>query len=430
MRHALPSPAALALTGILPLMTPSPLHAAAFDGPPHTAAAEAVNALAADLFPLAAKTQEGSNALISPYSIAAAMGMASAGASGETLAEMRRVLRHGEADEERLHASFSALAAALRRSAEESRKQAARAAEQGRPADGVSFSIANRLFTEQTRPVLPDFASFLLAHHGAAPEPLDFLNAPEASRARINEWVAAETLNRIRDLIPPQGITRDTALVIANAIHFKASWESPFSKISTRPGPFQLPGGSAVEVPMMREKLHASCERADGRVLLALPYTGRDFFFTILMPDAVSAAASEADVSALVEAASKPVMEIALAMPKFRIEPSTLPLGAAFKELGMARAFDIPRGSADFSRISPKKPDDYVFISEIFHKTFLELDEDGTEAAAATAVGMISATMIPAEPPPVVVIDRPFLFGIVHRPTGLLLFAGRCADPR
>lgn len=392
-------------------------------------AARVVRELAADLLPFA--DAGGGNSLVSPYSVAVAMAMASAGAAGETREEMRRVLRHGGGDEEALHGSFRAAAEALRRSAEESRARAERAGGEGGPGEGVSVAVANRLFVERSRPVLPDFATFLLAHHGASPEAADFAGAPDEARGRINEWVAGETAGRIRDLIPPGGVTRETALVIANALYFKGGWETPFEKRATRPGVFRLGDGGEAAVPMMTATLYAPYSAEGGRVVVAAPYAGREFFFVIVMPEGGAAGAATAEeLAALAEAPGLAAREITLVMPKFRLAPPALALGGAFRELGMRRAFDEPRGSADFSRISPKKPDDYVFISEIFHKAFLELDEDGTEAAAATAVAMMRATMIPAEPPPRVVIDRPFHFGIAHRPTGLLLFAGRCGDPR
>lgn len=424
-------PVVLTVGGAILLMNcPSGFSAVPDQTASHALAVEAVNSLGWDLLQLELKKKPPQNTLLSPYSIATAMSIASAGASGETLAEMRRVLHHGESDEKLLHESFHSLFKALGQSVEQSRSSVSRSVNHGGPSDPVSFSVANRLFVEQSRPMLPDFESFVMAYHGAAPEAFNFRTAPEPSRQKINEWVAKETFDRIRDLIPPQGITNDTALVIANAIHFKGSWESPFTDNQTRPRTFYLPDQGTAEVPFMHNTLHASFQRVNGNILIALPYVGRDFFFVILMPESATDQRAEPDFNAMAEASMQRAIEIRLSMPKFRIEPPTIALGSAFRELGLKKAFDIPQGSADFSRISPRKPNDYLYISEIFHKTFLELDEAGTEAAAATAVAMIRATMMPVEPPPAVVIDRPFFFGILHRPSGLWLFVGELADPR
>ncbi len=122
--------------------------------------------------------------------------------------------------------------------------------------------------------------------------------------------------------------------------------------------------------------------------------------------------------------------EIDLSLPKFKFEPPTIPLADNLKTLGMKTAFDEPKGSANFDKIAPRKPDDYLAISEVFHKTFITVDEKGTEAAAATAVDLVLRVMIKKEPPAVVKVDRPFLYAIQHVPSGACLFIGRVTDPR
>ena len=154
----------------------------------------------------------------------------------------------------------------------------------------------------------------------------------------------------------------------------------------------------------------------------------------ILLPDEVDGLASlEAKVTPelLVTEARPKQEEVILQLPKFKLEPPLFRLGQTLRSMGMKSAFDVPRGSANFDRLAPRKPDDYLFISEVFHRTFLELDEKGTEAAAATAVVMARATaMIEKAKPIEVRVDRPFLFAIQHRPSGACLFLGRVTDPR
>jgi serpin B len=168
---------------------------------------------------------------------------------------------------------------------------------------------------------------------------------------------------------------------------------------------------------------------------VSLPYEGGGFQFLILLPDpGVKLAQLEARLTPELLSGLAAVQreKVALFLPKFRIQPPTLDLAESLKKLGMRTAFDEPRGSANFERMAERKPDDYLFIGKVLHKTFLDLDENGTEAAAATAVAMMRATSMPVpENPPVEVrVDRPFLFAVQHRSSGACLFLGRITDPR
>jgi serpin B len=190
-----------------------------------------------------------------------------------------------------------------------------------------------------------------------------------------------------------------------------------------------------VEVPTMAQTGRLGYARRDGFQAVSLPYEGGGFQFLILLPDpGVKLAQLEARLTPELLSGLAAVQreKVALFLPKFRIQPPTLDLAESLKKLGMRTAFDEPRGSANFERMAERKPDDYLFIGKVLHKTFLDLDENGTEAAAATAVAMMRATSMPVpENPPVEVrVDRPFLFAVQHRSSGACLFLGRITDPR
>jgi serpin B len=174
--------------------------------------------------------------------------------------------------------------------------------------------------------------------------------------------------------------------------------------------------------------------RREGGSVVTLPYAGGELQLVIWLPDARDGlAALEAGLKPpmLAECAQLPEQRVNLHLPKFKLEPPLMPLGKAMRSLGMLTAFDMPKGSANFDRMAPRRPDDYLCISEIFHKTFLKLDESGTEAAAATAAAMMAEGMMrPVAPPVELRVDHPFLFAIQHRATGACLFLGRVTDPR
>jgi serpin B len=174
--------------------------------------------------------------------------------------------------------------------------------------------------------------------------------------------------------------------------------------------------------------------KESGYAVVQLPYEGGVLSFLILLPEARDGLADlEKKLTAelFAKMAKIPKREVELHLPKFRIEPPTVPLGDVLQQLGMKTAFDQPTGKANFDRMAPRKPDQYLYISEVFHKAYLVLDEKGTEAAAATAVAMAPAAAVaPREVPPVVRVDHPFVFAIQHVPSGTCLFLGRVTDPR
>ncbi|HEY2627358.1 MAG TPA: serpin family protein [Candidatus Udaeobacter sp.] len=202
------------------------------------------------------------------------------------------------------------------------------------------------------------------------------------------------------------------------------------------PEPFHTPGGAPVDVPTMRKRSESyRYAKRDGFSAVALPYTGGELQFLVLLPDetdGLRTLESKLTADILAQCAKLETHDVDLHMPKFKFEPPTIALAEKFEALGMKSAFNDPLGSANFDRIAPRKPNDYLYISQIFHKTFIAVDEKGTEAAAATAVVMMKATArAGSKPKPIEVkVDRPFLYAIQHIPSGACLFLGRVTDPR
>src|SRR5437763_3103358 len=403
------------------------LNAADFD-----LAANASNQLGVDLYHQLATGDE--NLCLSPYSIQSALVMTFAGADGETRAEMARVL-HYPTEGEWIHTSF----ASLRSSLGEMSKKTAQIAEQSKkksgPSEPITFTIANHLFAQTGYDFRDAFQALVKKFYGAPFEALDFKKDPEAARAHINKWVAEQTREKIRDLVPQGGIKELTRLVLANAIYLKAPWAWEFNDKLTKPKPFHVHGSAAVDVPTMEQQKNFGYAKRDGFTAVSIPYSGSELQFVILLPDDVNGLPQlESKLSAdlLAQCAKLEHQDVDLELPKFKIAPPTIPLADNLKELGMKTAFDDPQGSADFDRMSPRRPNKYLAISNVFHKTFIAVDEKGTEAAAATAVVMmeLSARFDKPKEPIHVKVDRPCLYAIQHVPSGACLFIGRVTDPR
>ena len=410
-------------------MLASVVPAAAADS--HTASV-AVNQLGLDLLPGAGASAD--NVLLSPYSIQVALAMTYAGADGDTRAEMSRVL-HFPADDAMLQASFAALTQSLADAVTQQHQRNVKIRKNGGRSDEIELRVANRLFGQAGYEFRTPFLDVLKTTYAAPLEALDFRRDPDGARQHINGWVEAQTARKIVNLIPTGGLTTDTRLVLTNALYFKAPWRQTFDQSSTNDLPFLIRGGAPQEVPTMRKQFSVPYAKHQGFTAIALPYVGSNLHFLILLPDApdgLAALEKEITPEFLAECATMPPQLVALELPKLKFQPPTLPLGAALQALGLKTAFDQPHGSANFDRMAPRRPDDYLFIGEVFHKTFLALDEEGTEAAAATAVAMLGATAVRDTPPqPIVVkVDHPFLFAIQHRDSGACLFLGRITDPR
>jgi serpin B len=393
------------------------------------AAAGAMNQLGLDLHRLLAKP--GENLCLSPYSIQSALAMTFAGADGATREEMAAVLHFPKDDG--IHASFSELNWALVGVMDKTVRIADQAKKSGGPSEPIMLHVANRLFGRSGYEFRAPFLALLEKTYQAPLEMLDFGKAAEPARLHINDWVERQTRQRIRDLVPQGMITAGTRLVLVNAIYLKAPWEHEFYAQATKPEPFHVHGGAARPVPTMNRQSPYGFAQHRGFRAVGIPYTGGDVQFLVLVPDKVDGLADvEKDLTAatLAGLAKMKSQEVILHLPKFRIEGPTLELSDRLMALGMKSAFDQPPRSANFDRMAPRKPEEYLYISKVLHKTFLELDEKGTEAAAATAVVMAPGGAAPVQSKPVEVkVDRPFLFAIQHVRSGACLFLGRVNDP-
>ena len=395
-------------------------------------AAKATNELGVDLHRQLATGDE--NLCISPYSINSALAMTFAGADGETRSEMARVL-HFPNDGD-VPASFSALQNSLEQMSAKTAELVKESKKFGGPSEPITLNIANRLFAQKGYHFREAFLSLVRQNFGGAFEPLDFVADPAAATQRINKWAADQTRDRIRDLIPGGALDKTTRLVLANALYLKAPWASEFSQNATQPEPFFVRGGASVDVPTMRKTdKNFGYAKREGFTAVSLAYVGNELQFVVLLPDDKSglrALESKLSADVLARCAKLQKRDIDLYLPKFKLEPPTITLAKQFEALGMKTAFDQPKGSANFDKIAPRTPDDYLYISQIFHKTFMAVDEKGTEAAAATAVAMLAGTALRSPPPPPieVKVDRPFVYAIQHVPSGVCLFLGRVTDPR
>jgi len=306
----------------------------------------------------------------------------------------------------------------------------------GIPNDRLILTTANRLFGQTGSDFRPGFLALLKDQYQAPLEALDFIRNASGATGHINSWVENRTHGRLRDLIPPGALDMYTRLVVVNAIYLKAPWATKFSEEATQPRSFRMAARKEVKVPTMFLNHSLGYARRDGCSAVVIPYAGTELQLLVLLPDrADGLAVLEAGLKpeTLADGASAPSQNVNLYLPKFKIEPPAMSLAGSMQRLGMKNAFDVPENSANFDRMAPRRLEDYLYISDIFHKTFLKLDELGTEAAAATAVAMPAFGMVgmaPLPPPVEIHVDHPFLFAVQHRASGACLFLGQVTDPR
>ena len=359
------------------------------------------------------KEKDG-NLFYSPYSISAALAMTYAGARGQTEQEMAEAM-HFVLSQEQLHPAFNWLDQELAQRGEGAR---------GKDDKGFRLNVVNAIWGQKDYEFMVDFLDTLAENYGAGLRILDFINDPEESRITINDWVSDQTEDRIKDLIAPGVIDSLTRLVLTNAIYFNAAWADQFSTGQTADGVFHLLDGNTVTVPMMRQTASFGYAEGDNYQVVELPYDGHELSMVIMLPDDGHLAEFEAsldyqqvrDIIAHLE-----VPRVDLAMPKFEFE-SSFSLAEALSTMGMSDAFS---SGADFSGMTGNRD---LFIGDVVHKAFVSVDEEGTEAAAATAVVM--PTSAPPSEPVVVTIDRPFIFLIRDIETGAILFVGRVVNPK
>jgi len=396
--------------------------------------ATSTNQVGIDLYRQLAAETPAKNLAISPYSIESALALAYAGADGETRAEMGRVLYLPQ-DDQPIQVAFAGVRESLDRMVVKSAQRAKLLERDGGHEDVVEWQAANRLFGQQGYAFRDSFLELLNTGYAAPFESLDFMHGAEKARVAINSWVGSQTKDKIRDLIPADGVDNSTRLVLVNAFYLKAPWAQPFKKAMTTDLPFHADGTRTETVPTMRTTTRLDYLKGNGFAAVVLPYAGGELQFLILLPDdqdGLGPLIAKLTPELLHDCSdrSQPLL-VSLDLPKFRLEGSTIPLHEKLKALGMKTAFDLPPGSANFDRMAPRKPKDYLMISEVFHQTFVAIDEKGTEAAAATAVAMMMGggggrPFVPIE----VRVDHPFLFAIQQRSSGVCLFIGSVAEPR
>ncbi len=368
---------------------------------------------------------ESGNLCISPLSIMTAFAMTSNGADGRTLAEMQKVLRFPQ-DLSHLNASVLNLVSDFE-------KRAVQSIPRRRPGPGreasLELSIANTLFGQEGYPFRRDYLKTLADSYRAPLQLMDFKRNPDGERLVINKWVSTRTKGKIEDLLPQGSLNSLTRLVLVNALYFKAGWRHPFPKSATKPAPFHLSPGKSIQAPTMRTSQQFGYARGDSYTAITLPYS-QSFVMLALVPDEIDglpALEKKLTATQLGQYARLQSRKVQLHLPKFRIAGNALSLSGPFKNLGMKLAFN-PK-EADFGRMCSDPAG--LFIDDAYHKTFIGVDEKGTEAAAATAVVMSLRSAVPRPEQPVEVrLDRPFLYAIMDSRTGTALFLGRMVDPR
>jgi serpin B len=377
--------------------------------PDQSAVSAANNAFAVDLY-TQLRSQPG-NLFFSPESISTALAMTYAGARGETASEMTKTL-HFTLSPERLHPAMGALLANL---------NAAH--------DGYQLRVADALWAQRDYTFLDDFLKITRDDYGAALNKVDFKGAAEAARGTINQWVAQKTDDKIKDLIGPGVLDRRTRLVLTNAIYFKGDWETQFDKSRTKAEDFHITPSQSIQTPLMHREGGFSYLDGGAFQALEIAYKSKELSMVVFLPreiDGLSALEQSMTPAAMKQwlGQLRPVPKVILTLPAFRMTRQ-FGLGGTLAAMGMPTAFGA---GADFSGMTGERD---LFISAVIHKAFIDVNEEGTEAAAATAVTMTRAMAVRVAPPPPLVFraDHPFVFVIRDNRSGAILFMGRLTDP-
>jgi serpin B len=374
--------------------------------------AQANNSFGADLY--AGLAGQQGNLFFSPYSIETALAMTYAGARGLTAEQMAKVL-HLPPQGEEVHRAFGQLIHDLN----------AKKGPDGKPR-GYQLSVANALWGQKGFEFLPAFLRLLRADYGAEMGQVDFAGDVEGARNTINKWVEKETRDKIKELLQPGVLDPAVLLVLTNAIYFKGFWASPFEISDTQPAAFHVSADREVSVPMMYQQGHFGYTENEGFQALVLPYAAHELSMVILLPRSVGGL-PEVEKSLTAENLTKWLAEsgwptVRVWVPRFKTT-AQFELAKQLSEMGMPEAF-LP--SADLSGMDGKKD---LRISKVIHKAYVEVNEKGTEAAAATAV-----VVAPTAAPPGKIVefraDHPFLFMIRHEASGAILFMGRMVSPK
>jgi serine protease inhibitor len=351
----------------------------------------------------------GENLCFSPLSLALALSMMLNGAEGETYDAIAKTLGYTEQKLDAVNTQARALSRLLK------------------PDDkSITVHMANGLWVQQGFPLKPDFLRALLSYYETRTETVDFLK-PEAAANAINAWVKEQTQGLIEKLFQAGDFDAQTRLALVNTLYFEGAWQFPFPKDATSDAPFYLESGATKQVPMMRLSERLPYYKGEGFQAVALPYGEGDYRFYLFLPDK---GRTVADLRKQLTPenwgkwlGAFRVVQGSVRMPRFKIE-AKYDLKPPLSALGMGVAFDPDR--ANFSRIADVSPE-RLFIQKAIQKAVVEVDEEGTKAAAATGI-TVGVTSVPVDRFNMVV-DRPFLFAIVHQPSGVVLFLGVVRQP-
>ncbi|XP_044033295.1 leukocyte elastase inhibitor-like isoform X2 [Siniperca chuatsi] len=419
------------------------------------------------LFKKLSDDDKTANIFYSPFSISSALAMVMLGARGNTATQMSEVLCFTEAEQPKVAGTqqmqTQSPVQSQMQSQMQTRKQMRAQIQQSsrlpqyllkclKPQNGqddvhtsfakllselnkadalYSLSLANRLYGEQSYQFVEDFLAETRKHYNAELESVDFKTNAEAARVDINSWVEKQTQGKIKDLLVPDVLDHMTRLVLVNAIYFKGNWSKQFKEDLTVDAQFRINKNDTKPVKIMSQKSEfslnsipeANCQ------ILEMPYKGKDLSMLIFLPNEIEDDTTgleklerELTYEKFVEWTRPDMMgqtEVEVKLPRFKMEEK-YDLKDVLTSMGMVDAFDVTM--SDFSGISPEKD---LVLSKVIHKAVVEVNEEGTEAAAATAVIMTESLMIPAT----FIADHPFLFFIRHNPTKSILFAGRYCSP-
>lgn len=373
---------------------------------------DANNRFAIDLYTRLADQGDG-NIFFSPFSISSALAITYEGARGNTADEIRSVF-HFPDNTTMMRNGFARTIAGINSGA-----------------STYTLRTANALWAEQTYPFLPEYISTADRYYSAQATNLNFISKPDESRITINRWVEEQTEDKIKDLLPAGSINPLTRLVITNAIYFKGTWVKQFDEKKTTEEDFHTGTGSTVRVPMMQRTdenaTYGYAETGDLQVL-QMPYesdSGKQLSMLVLLPKDTDLATVERSLNVTTIAELRQNLtsqRVMVYFPKFTME-TKYSLPRTLSAMGMPIAFT---GAADFSGMDGTRN---LFIDDVIHQAFVDVNEEGTEAAAATAGVMTMSSMLVEEPVPVFRADHPFIFLIQDNETGNILFLGRMANP-
>jgi serine protease inhibitor len=354
------------------------------------------------------ENQQG-NLFLSPYSISTALAMTCAGAKGQTEKQMAEALCFAPVQNGQFHKTFGEIIKQLNASGEKG---------------GYELVVANALWGQKDYKFLPEFLTLVRENYGGNLQQVDFATQTEETRKTINAWVESKTKDKIKELIKPRMLDSMTRLVLTNAIYFKGKWASPFKPERTQDSPFVLLDGQKINVPMMNQTGKSGYAEANDIQILEMPYVNDDLSMVVLLPkqaDGIKDLEREfvsenlSDWLAMIHK-----REVQVFFPRFKMT-SEFELAGVLSAMGMPDAFS---GKADFSGITGSRD---LFISAVVHKAYVDVNEEGTEAAAATGVVMKLTSV--REPLPVFRADHPFIFLIRDNQTDSILFLGRVANP-